>query len=73
MTEDEARKTVRSDIATIERAAFDRGVRAAREAAARVVHDWWSKAPAGHRHPGHPHHLEVAIRKLKPEWVEEQP
>lgn len=25
---------------------------------------WWAMAPAGHRHPGHPHHLAAKVRAI---------
>ena len=42
------------------------GAEAMREACIEVVRGWWGKAGriAGYRWPGHPHHLECAMRAL---------
>lgn len=56
-----------------ERDAFDAGARAMREACAKLIQAWWGAAPAGHRHPGHPHQLELQIRSVKPERLDGRP
>lgn len=53
---------------------FDRGAIAMRDRIADGVHRWWERARkhAGHRFPGHPHWLEIAIRKIEPESVRKE-
>ena len=64
---------VQADILTLERAAFDKGVRAMREHCAQLVHRWWDRPIPSRYRADHPHILEVAIRKVKPEHVEGRP